>query len=108
MQRMRIELVTDRKFRNYFLPLAFMVFVTLIHANAQVPFVLPLRLETSGTCTGNGSTVQTVETTYGATVASLPFTGTASYDFFSPPITAAPSLDTSDKAAGKLWLTNAN
>src|SRR5580765_4266560 len=56
------------------------------------PFALPLRWESAGTCIGNGSTVQTVETAYGSSRASLPFTGTTAYDFYSPPIAAAPAL----------------
>ena len=73
---------------------------------SQSPFLLPLRLEASGTCIGNGSTAQTIETTYGSTPALLAFSATTTYDFYSPPITVAPALAPTDKAAGKIWLTN--
>jgi hypothetical protein len=74
----------------------------------QATFFLPLRLEAAGTCIGSGATTDTIETQYGAGLASLPFTGTTAYDFYSPPIIAAPSLVPADKAAGQLWLTNSD
>lgn len=77
-------------------------------AMAKSSFFLPLRFESAGTCIGNGSTTQTIETSYGLSLATLPFTGTASYDFYSPPITTAPALAPADGAAGQLWLTNAS
>ncbi len=46
------------------------------------------------------------ETAYGSSLSALPFTGATTYDFYSPPITAAPSLTTADKGGGLLWLTN--
>ena len=78
------------------------------HALAISPFFLPLRSEIAGTCIGIGTTTQTIETSYGSALAILPFTGTTTYDFYSPPITAAPVLVPNDGAAGQLWLTNAN
>src|SRR5258706_6573317 len=70
------------------------------------PFALPLRFDSAGTCIGIGSTTHTIETAYGSSLSALPFTGATTYDFYSPPITAAPSLTTADKGGGLLWLTN--
>jgi hypothetical protein len=69
---------------------------------------LPLRFETPGACTGNGLTPLTIESVYGTVIASLPFSRTTSYDFYSPPITAGPKLLTTDKGAGQLWMGNDN
>lgn len=70
------------------------------------PTFLPLRLE-AGTCSYNGSTTQTIEyNQYGASLATLPFTGTTNYDFYSPPLTNAQALTTANKGGGTLWGTN--
>jgi hypothetical protein len=69
---------------------------------------LPLRYENPGVCTGQGITPLTIEGAYGNTIAGLAFSGTTNYDFYSPPITAAPALKTTDKGAGQLWMANGN
>jgi hypothetical protein len=63
------------------------------------PTSLPLRSE-AGTCIYGGSTTQTIETTFGTNLAALPFTGTTTYDFYSPPLTAATTLAASRKGGG--------
>jgi hypothetical protein len=68
--------------------------------------MLPLRLENPGTCMFNSSTVQTVESTFGSSLAALPFTGTASYDFYSPPLTTATTLTATDKGGGMIYMRN--
>ena len=69
---------------------------------------LPLRYESPGVCTGRGITPLTIEGAYGSSIAGLPFSGSTNYDFYSPPITAAPALKPTDKGAGQLWMANAN
>lgn len=67
---------------------------------------LPLRYESPGACTGSGITPLTIESVYGSSTVGLPFSGSTNYDFYSPPMTAGPSLKTSDKGAGQLWMGN--
>lgn len=69
---------------------------------------LPLRYESPGVCTGPGVTPLTIEGAYGSSIVGLPFSGSTNYDFYSPPITAAPTLKTTDKGAGQLWMANGN
>ena len=69
---------------------------------------LPLRYESPGVCTGRGITPLTIEGVYGSSIAALPFSGSTNYDFYSRPITAAPALKATDKAAGQLWMANGN
>jgi hypothetical protein len=69
---------------------------------------LPLRYESPGVCTSHGITPLTIEGAYGSSVAALPFSGSTNYDFYSPPIKAAPALKTTDKGAGQLWMANGN
>jgi hypothetical protein len=66
---------------------------------------LALRCEPA-TCTGHGSTTQTIETSFGASVAGLAFTGTTTYDFYSPPLVMATALTTREKAAGTIFMEN--
>src|SRR2546428_12130859 len=80
----------------------FLVVAFLGNAASNVPAgptSLPLRAE-SGTCIYGGSTTQTIETTFGTNSAALPFTGTTSYDFYSPPLIAATTLEASRKGGG--------
>ncbi len=67
---------------------------------------IPLRLENPGTCIFNGVTVQTLETAFGTNISSLPFSGTTTYDFYSPPLIAPTSLTTSDKGGGVIFMKN--
>src|SRR5258706_13763427 len=69
------------------------------------PTSLPLRSE-SGTCIYHGGTTQTIETTFGTNQAALPFTGTTTYDFYSPPLAAPTSLTTADRGAGLIFMDN--
>jgi hypothetical protein len=69
---------------------------------------LPLRYESPGACTGSGITPLTIESVYGSSIMALPFSGSTNYDFYSPPMTAGPTLKTSDKGAGQLWMGNDN
>jgi hypothetical protein len=69
---------------------------------------LPLRYENPGACTGSGITHLTIERVYGSGIAGLPFYGSTNYDFYSQPMTAGPTLNTSDKGAGQLWMGNGN
>src|SRR4051794_10092802 len=68
---------------------------------------LPLRYEPSGTCIYDAtSSHEAVEAGFGANAQSLPFDGSTSLNFYSPPIITAPSLNTSDRCSGRLWITN--
>ena len=69
------------------------------------PTLLALRSE-SPTAIYHGSTTQTVETNFGANVAGLAFTGTTTYDFYSPPLTAPTSLDSHDRGSGVIYMKN--
>jgi len=69
------------------------------------PTPLPLRSE-SGTCIYHGGTTQTIETTFGTNQAALAFTGTTTYDFYSPPLAAPTSLTTGDRGAGLIFMAN--
>jgi hypothetical protein len=69
---------------------------------------LPLRYESRGACTGSGITPLTIESVYGSGTVGLPFSGSTNYDFYSPPMAAGPTLKTTDKGAGQLWMANGN
>jgi len=54
-----------------------------------------------------GVTVQTISTNYGTNTLVLPFSGTnASYDFYSPPLSQAVALTTTDKGGGIVYMQN--
>jgi hypothetical protein len=67
---------------------------------------LYLRLE-SGTCIYHASTCQTVETTAGTSNATLAFSGTTTYNFYSPPLATPMPLTTADTVSGTVWMKNA-
>jgi hypothetical protein len=69
------------------------------------PRELALRSETA-TSIYAGSASQTIETTYGTNLASLTFSGTATYDFYSPPLALPTALTTLDKGGGKIFMQN--
>src|SRR6266566_1366887 len=69
------------------------------------PRELPLRWE-AGTCIYEASTSQTIETTYGANLTSLVFSGTTTYDYYSPPLAVPTALTTLDKGGGKIFMEN--
>src|SRR5215471_6265119 len=68
--------------------------------------ILPLGLESVGTCIYGGSTAQTIEVTAGTNLVALPFGGTTAYDFYSPPLTVAMNLTTGDKGGGTITMRN--
>ncbi|HMJ63879.1 MAG TPA: hypothetical protein VK615_00905, partial [Candidatus Binatia bacterium] len=91
------------------LALAFLIALTTLSTllTAQAASTaLPLRWESVGTCIYNANTTQTVETVFGSNPVRLPFTGTNTYDFYSPAIIVAPALTTADSCGGELWVTN--
>ncbi len=47
-----------------------------------------------------------VETTFGTNLLALPFSGTATYDFYSPTLASAAGLTTSHKASGLIVMNN--
>jgi hypothetical protein len=67
---------------------------------------LALRSEYNGVYIHNGVTSQTIETTYGANLLALAFTGTATYDFYSPPLSSNVYLVPSDKGGGMIYMQN--
>ena len=74
-----------------------------------VPTPLPLRSESAATDIYDATTTHTIETSYGNTTypwVALPFTGTTTYDFYSPPLTAAVTLNATDTAFGSVNVTN--
>jgi hypothetical protein len=54
----------------------------------------------------NSAIPQTVEPTPGTNSLSLPFSGTVTYDFFSPPLTSSISLTTAAKGGGVIYMRN--
>jgi hypothetical protein len=66
---------------------------------------LPLRSE-AGTCLYQASTTQTVEAGFGSALVRLPFTGTKTYHFYSPPLTTPANLATTDRASGQVFMEN--
>jgi hypothetical protein len=54
----------------------------------------------------SGLTDQVLDTTFGTNQATLPFTGTATYDFYSPRLTTSVSLSTTDKGGGVIFMSN--
>jgi hypothetical protein len=66
---------------------------------------LPLRNEPA-TCVYQASTSQTVENTYGTNLTGLAFSGTATYDFYSPPLASATTLYAGDKGGGTIYMAN--
>ncbi len=67
---------------------------------------LPLRSERNGVYIHNGVTSQTIETAFGTNLLGLAFTGTATYDFYSPPLSASLKLVPSDKGGGMIYMQN--
>ena len=53
-----------------------------------------------------GVTVQTLSTNFGTNLAALAFSGTTTYDFYSPPLSQTVSLTPSDKAGGVIYMQN--
>ena len=53
-----------------------------------------------------GFTGQTLATTFGTNLLSLPFAGTTSYDFYSLPVSADVPLFTNDKGGGVIYMRN--
>jgi hypothetical protein len=68
--------------------------------------LMPLRCETNGVFIHHGVTSQTIEKAYGTNVMGLAFTGTATYDFYSPPVSTPVNLVTSDKGGGVIYMQN--
>jgi hypothetical protein len=68
------------------------------------PTTLPLRLES--TCIYNGTTCNSIETTYGANLTSLPFSGTTNYDFYSPGLAGPVVLANTDRGSGTIYMAN--
>jgi hypothetical protein len=71
---------------------------------ASTPFAL--RYEANAVSIHNGTTSQTVENTFGDSPLGLAFTGTNSYDFYSPPISLPIVLSTSLKTGGLIVMSN--
>ena len=68
---------------------------------------LPLRYQPNGVYLyGGGLTSQTIEASFGTNVTGLAYTGTATYDFYSPPLTNSVSLAPSDKGGGMIFMSN--
>lgn len=59
-----------------------------------------------GSSVSAGVATQTLETQWGSSLTNLPFSGTNTYDFYSPPLTQAVALVTSDKAGGVVYMQN--
>src|SRR5438105_2999170 len=73
-----------------------------VHA---APRELALRWE-RGTCVHQASTSQTVEAAYGTNLLALTFSGTATYNFYSPPLALPTALTTRDKGGGTIFMNN--
>lgn len=71
---------------------------------ASTPFAL--RYETNGVSIHGSVTSQTVETNFGTNPLGLAFTGSNTYDFYSPPISNPISLSTSEKTGGLIVMSN--
>ena len=68
---------------------------------------LPLRHQQNGVYLhGGGLTSQTIESSFGTNVMGLAFTGTTTYDFYSPPLTNSVSMVPSDKGGGMIYMRN--
>jgi hypothetical protein len=75
------------------------------HATAaSTPFAL--RYEASGVSIHGGVTSQTVETDFGTNAMGLAFTGSNTYDFYSPAISTPITLSTSLKTGGLIVMSN--
>ena len=53
-----------------------------------------------------GLTAQLLDPAFGTNLETLAFTGTTTYDFYSPPLSSAISLLTSDKGGGVIYMRN--
>jgi hypothetical protein len=67
---------------------------------------LPLRYEQNGVHIHGGATSQTIETTFGTNLLGLAFTGTTTYDFYSPSLAASVTLSETNKAGGRIFMRN--
>ena len=69
---------------------------------------LPLRSQQNGYLYGGGTTSQTIESSFGTSLKGLKFTGTSTYDFYSPLLTNSVSLVPSDKGGGMIFMSNSS
>jgi hypothetical protein len=67
---------------------------------------LVLRWEQNGVHIHNGATSQTIETAFGTNLLGLAFTGTTTYDFYSPPLGASVMLTATNKGGGRICMRN--
>lgn len=67
---------------------------------------LPLRYEANGVYVHNGVTSQTLESSFGTNLLGLAFTGTNTYDFYSPPLLSPVTLTTTYNGGGVVAMTN--
>ncbi|HKI69265.1 MAG TPA: hypothetical protein VKA67_06740 [Verrucomicrobiae bacterium] len=76
-------------------------------AAQQVTTQLPLRYGSDGVAIYNGVAHQTIESSFGTNLLGLPFTGTTTYDFYSPRLATDFNLVTpTDKANATIFLQN--
>jgi hypothetical protein len=71
---------------------------------ATTPFAL--RHESAGVSIHGGVTGQTVETDFGTNALGMPFTGSNTYDFYSPAISTPITLSASQKTGGLIVMSN--
>ena len=67
---------------------------------------LPLRAEDQTMCLSAGTVAQTIEMTFGSNLVALPFAGTTTYDFYSPPLTGSVSLAAGQKCSSTVYMGN--
>jgi hypothetical protein len=78
----------------------------LLTGSAAIASSTQLALRLESTSIHNGATSQTIATTFGTNTASLPFSGTTSYDFYSPRLTGAINLHANDHSSGTVYMAN--
>src|SRR5579859_4885528 len=83
-----------------------LVLVSALRANAaSTP--LPLRYQPNGVYLyGGGLAGHMIENSFGTDRRALAFTGTSTYDFYSPPLLTGVTLTTSEKAGGTIVMSN--
>ncbi len=105
MERMRIKTLhrrTNRQAGPFLLGLALVAGFGATQGFGSATS-LALRTEPQGSLF-NGS--QAVETVFGSSLAGLPFSGTTTYHFYSPPMSEALPLTTGAKGGGVIFMKN--
>jgi hypothetical protein len=91
--------------RKYLKRISIVLVITVPSFILAAPRPLPLRWQ-PGVALYQGSASHTLETSYGTNLLTLPFSGTVTYDFYSPPLAGSTALTKLDQGGGQVFMQN--